>query len=70
MANIDLLIYNARIVNEGVTIPKGYLTVSGEFISGIGEGEPAPDILEGAREKIDAEGKYLLPGVILSLIKI
>lgn len=64
MANIDLLIYNARIVNEGVTIPKGYLTVSGEFISGIGEGEPDPELLAGANDKIDAEGKYLLPGVI------
>ncbi|ALJ05869.1 dihydroorotase [Pseudalgibacter alginicilyticus] len=54
------LIKNARIVNEG-TIFKGDLLIEGEFIKEIGDSISAKtsDV-----HVIDAEGKYILPGVI------
>lgn len=54
-------ISNARIVNEG-RIFTGYVIIDDEgFINDVSEG-PLPEGFEG--ETLDAEGHYLLPGVI------
>ena len=60
MKQNTILIKNAKIVNEG-TIFNGDLLIEGEFIKEIGESISA----KSANVRvIDAEGKYLLPGVI------
>jgi dihydroorotase len=59
---MSTLIRNAIIVNEGVEVT-GSVLIEGERISEIfTEGVPAP-VLENS-EIIDAEGLYLIPGVI------
>ncbi len=55
----DLLITNARLVNEGVTKDADVL-IKGKRIEQIGSGIPAGD----KTEVIDAGGKFLLPGMI------
>ena len=55
----NYLIRNARIVNEGQVV-EGDVYVSNGRIEKIGSGLQAP----GGVVEIDAEGKYLLPGVI------
>jgi len=57
----NYLIKNARIVNEGKTI-QGFVVVRHGIIQAIGEGEPQVD--SDYTIEIDAEGQYLLPGVI------
>jgi dihydroorotase len=54
-----LLIKNARLVNEGETRDADVL-ISGERIEQIGAGIQASD----TTQVLDAEGKYLLPGMI------
>lgn len=57
----NYLIKNAKIVNEGQTI-KGFVLVRNGIIQAIGEGEPEVDA--DYTIEIDAEGQYLIPGVI------
>lgn len=57
----NYLIKNARIVNEGKTI-HGFVVVRHGIIQAIGEGEP--QVESDYTVEIDAEGHYLLPGVI------
>ncbi len=54
------LIRNAVIVNEGAQF-HGAVTIEGEKITGIHSGTVAS---QSYNEVIDAEGSYLLPGVI------
>ena len=54
-----LFITNARLVNEGAVVDADVL-VEGERIAKVGAGLPVP---EGATV-IDADGRYLLPGMI------
>jgi len=54
----SILIRGAKIVNEGI-ISRTDIRISGELISAIGDLTP----LEG-EEVVNAEGRYLLPGVI------
>ena len=56
------LIRNARIVNEG-HITKGSVLIDGEFIERIFSEHENPEV-NGVAETIDAEGLWLLPGVI------
>ena len=60
MKKRTILIKNAHIVNEG-TIVSGDILIEDEFIKEIGESISAksPDVFV-----VDAEGKYLLPGII------
>lgn len=53
-----ILIKNATIVNEGSQL-EGDVLVEGEYISSIGNALSHPNA-----EVIDAQGKYLIPGVI------
>jgi dihydroorotase len=57
----NYLIRNAKIVNEG-TIIHGYVLVRGGTIRAVGKGEPGAE--QDLAEVVDAQGKYLLPGVI------
>ncbi|TJY37971.1 dihydroorotase [Pontimicrobium aquaticum] len=58
MSNKKVLIKNARIVNEG-SITKGDILIEGEFIREISSTINAPEA-----QIIDAENKYVMPGVI------
>lgn len=58
-----MLIYNALIINEGRCY-RGWLSTIGDKIDGIGEGCPSDVLLQSHQETIDAEGLWLLPGVI------
>jgi dihydroorotase len=60
MKQIDILIRNATIVNEGKRFT-GYVLIRGEKIIAVGEGEME---LPVDCEVIEAEGMLLLPGVI------
>ena len=57
----DLLIKNARIVNEG-SIHEGHILVHEGRIQSILSGEDK--LPEGTGRTIDAGGHYLIPGVI------
>ena len=57
----NYLIKNALIVNSGV-INRGFVLVRGGIIRAVGEGDPA-EVSEHV-EMVDAQGKYLIPGVI------
>jgi dihydroorotase len=57
----NYLIKNANIVNEG-QITKGFVVVRNGIIQAIGEGKPEVD--SDYTVEIDAEGQYLVPGVI------
>ncbi len=59
-AGRNMLIRNAQIVNEGQTF-KGDVLIEGEHIRKISKSSIKP---EESMEVIDAEGLYLLPGVI------
>lgn len=61
--SIDLLIVNARIVNEGRSFG-GWVAVAGRMIAGVGEGNPPRAAIDRAAETIDARGMMLLPGAI------
>ena len=57
----NYLIKNARIVNEGA-ITQGYVVVRHGMIRAVGEG--TPEIESDYAIEIDAEGQFLIPGVI------
>jgi dihydroorotase len=57
----NYLIRNAKIVNNGL-ISHGFVLVRGGIIRAVGAGEPGAE--QELAEVVDAEGKYLLPGVI------
>ena len=57
------LIKNALIVNEG-KIFKGAVLIEGEWIAQLYTGDHLPEEVLHGCEIIDAQGKYLLPGVI------
>lgn len=57
------LIHSGIIVNEG-KIFKGYIVFSEGIITHIGEMPVPESVLRNVSEKIDAEGCYVLPGVI------
>lgn len=57
----NYLIRNARIVNNGI-ITHGFVLVRGGIIRAVSEGDPVVE--QDQVEVIDAEGKYLIPGVI------
>ena len=61
----NYLIKNAQIVNEG-KILTGFIVVRNGIIQAVGEGNPSVDA-ENMVE-IDAEGKYLIPGVTDDLV--
>ncbi len=56
------LIKNAIIINEGVEV-KGSVLIEGQYISDVFTGD-APEAIVENSEVIDAEGLYLLPGII------
>ncbi len=56
------LIHNATIINEGKQF-KGYVLIEGETIQEIFQGEIPQSLLENCTI-IDAEGQFLIPGVI------
>ncbi|CDF80906.1 dihydroorotase [Formosa agariphila KMM 3901] len=56
----QVLIKNAKIVNEGVIL-EGDILIEGEFIKEVGESISAKS---SDVQVFDAEGKYVLPGVI------
>ena len=57
----NYLIRNAKIVNNGIITP-GFVLVRGGIIRAVAEGEPAVE--QDQVEVVDAEGRYLIPGVI------
>jgi len=57
----NYLIKNARIVNEGNTF-KGYVVVRNGIIQAVSEG--APEVDADYTTEVDADGKFLIPGVI------
>lgn len=65
-----LLIYNARLAGtrregEAPIIDCGWLTTEGDTITGVGEGNPEPGLLDRDDvTKVDAAGRLLMPGVI------
>lgn len=58
-----ILIDNALICNEGKTF-RGWLTIDGERIGSVNEGQCPPEIRENAVEIVDAGGALVMPGVI------
>lgn len=58
-----ILIDNALICNEGKTF-RGWLTIDGERIGSVNEGQCPPEIRESAAEIVDAGGALVMPGVI------
>jgi dihydroorotase len=57
----NYLIRNAKIVNKGI-ITHGFVLVRGGIIRAVAEGEPGAE--QDQVEVVDAEGKFLIPGVI------
>lgn len=59
-----LLIENALLCNEG-RMYRGWLTVDGERIGRVGEGDcPPEEVRDRAAERFDARGALVMPGVI------
>ena len=58
-----MLIYNARIINEGKTYV-GYLTTRGDKISLLAEGQPSDLIWQQEKQRINAEHAWVIPGGI------
>lgn len=58
-----ILIDKALICNEGKTY-QGWLTIDGERIGSVSEGQCPPEIRESAAEIVDAGGALVMPGVI------
>ncbi len=61
--NIDLLIHNALIVNEGRRY-HGWVAISGALIAAVGEGDPDESLRRIAASHFDAGRRMLLPGAI------
>lgn len=59
----DLLIFNGTVINEGRSY-SGFIIIDGEMITAVSEGTPPAGMLDNVKAAIDAEGAYLLPGVI------
>ena len=59
----DVLIHNANVVNEGRSF-RGWVAVSGPFISAVGEGDVPADMAACSAEVVDARGALLVPGAI------
>lgn len=57
-----LIVHGTIHTMEGVTIPEGYVEISGDRISGVGPMEDCPKHWEG--ERLDAEGGHVLPGFV------
>lgn len=57
------LIKNVHIINEGRSY-QGAVLINGEMIEAVYEGEVPPEIIAGAKEVVDGQGKWLLPGCI------
>jgi len=57
----NYLIKNAKIVNKGIII-HGFVLVRGGIIRAVAEGEPSAN--QDQVEVIDAEGRFLIPGLI------
>lgn len=57
------LIHNGLIVNEG-RIFEGHLVIRDRVIEAVGQGRPSEHELSACTEKFDAEGAYIMPGVI------
>jgi dihydroorotase len=57
----NYLIRNAKIVSNGL-ITHGFVLVRGGIIRAVGDGEPGAE--QELAEVVDAEGSFLLPGVI------
>lgn len=61
---ITRLIYNARVVNEGRSF-LGYVAVGDDgLIADVAEGNPSREMIDAAKEAVDAQGWLLLPGAI------
>ena len=58
-----MLIYNARIINEGKSFV-GYLTTKGNKITQVAQGTPPDCVWEQQTERVDAEYAWLMPGAI------
>ena len=61
--NIMELIFNGTLVNEG-TVFHGYVAVDEGVIVALGEGSPSESLMSRADVVTDANGDFLLPGVI------
>ncbi len=59
----DSLIINAIIVNEGIK-HKGYVAINQGCITAVESGDAPESLIKDSGAIIDANGKYLLPGVI------
>lgn len=57
------LIKNVRIINEGRSY-QGAVLINGEMIEAVYEGEVPSEIITEAKEVVDGQGKWLLPGCI------
>jgi len=57
----NYLIKNAKIVNNGI-ISHGFVHIRGGIIRAIGSGEPGVE--QDLAEVVDADGKFLIPGLI------
>src|SRR5450432_2290302 len=58
---MKLLLYNAQVITNNITLRSGWILIDGTLIAEIGEGQPPT--FEDA-EKIDGGGKTALPGFI------
>ena len=57
------LIYNAVLIGgTGAPGHRGWLMIEGDVVAASGSGAPEPSIM--ADERVDAEGAYLIPGLI------
>lgn len=57
------LIKNVRIINEGRSY-QGAVLINGEMIEAVYKGEVPSEIIAEAKEVVDGQGKWLLPGCI------
>lgn len=57
------LIYNATLVNEGVS-GNGYLAISDGVIAEVGLGNPSAELMQHATTRVNARGDLVMPGVI------
>lgn len=57
------LIHNGIIVNEGLAC-RGFIVINDRFIARVGEGDPTQELIDVCDTITDAQGGYILPGVI------
>lgn len=60
-----MLLYNATIINESESF-HGYVEVKDDIIANVAKGDPSAELLNHypLADKIDLEGKWLIPGAI------